>query len=640
MRRFILLFLLVLVGSLHAYAQEMRILRTPEERFANLPGYAFAPHYVEVERGLRMHYVDEGARDAAPVLLLHGQPSWSYLYRKMIPVLVKAGQRVIAPDLIGYGRSDKPAATSDYSYAKHVAWLTTLVEKLELNHTTMVVHDWGGLLGLRVLTAQPQRFARLVVLNTSLNTGGEWETFTPQYRTGYENWRNYLLTTKNLKFAPVIQRQSATQLTPEIAAAYDAPYPDDSFTQGARMMTSLIPVKPDMPGVAENLKAEAALKQWKKPVLLAFSEDSERVHPGQHKRFRELFPQDAIWRDVTVVGTKHFLQEDKGEELAALVNEFINVTRATQAKQTSKVAEGQLPVETVDELILKDQKRNKELLLKIYFPKTGDNHPVIVFSHGAGASKDNYEPVGRFWASHGYVVIHPTHADSIALRRKQGETTDVRELLRVVTSDPQAWANRPRDVSFVLDSLSEIERRAPQLKGKLNHKIIGVGGHSFGAYTTQLIGGATVDLPQQPTGQSFADKRAQALVVLSGQGRNQQGLTETSWQNVKLPLLNVTGSLDRGAGGQGAEWKQEPYNFSPPGDKYQLFLEGAEHGLGGISGARQAAARENPEQLAAIKTVTLAFWNAYLKQDKASRAFLQSEQPREPNPALIKWSRK
>jgi pimeloyl-ACP methyl ester carboxylesterase len=626
------------------FAQDARILRTPDHRFKDLPGYPFAPHFVEVERGLRMHYVDEGPRpgnkQVETVLLLHGQPSWSYLYRKMIPVLVKAGHRVIAPDLIGYGRSDKPAAASDYSYAKHVAWLTTLIERLQLQHTTMVVHDWGGLLGFRVITNQPQRFARLVVLNTSLNTGGEWETMTPQYRTGYENWRNYLLTARDLKFAPVIERQTATQLTPEVAAAYDAPYPDDSFTQGARIMTSLIPVKPDMPGAAENLKAEAALRQWTKPVLLAFSEDSERVHPGQHKRFSELFPKEAIWRDVTVAGAKHFLQEDKGEELAALINEFIAATQARQISNLDDGGNGQLPVGTIDELILKDEARQKELPLKIYFPQTGGNYPVIVFSHGAGASKDNYEPLGRFWASHGYVVIHPTHADSIALRRRQGEQADLREALRTVTSSPQAWTDRPRDVSFVLDSLSEIERRAPQLKGKLNHKIIGVGGHSFGAYTTQLIGGVTVDLPNQPKGQSFADKRALALIVLSGQGRNQQGLTETSWQNLKLPMLNVTGSLDRGAGGQGADWKQEPYNFSPPGDKYQLFLEGADHGLGGISGARLGAARENPEQLAAIKTVTLAFWNAYLKQDAAARSFLQSDQPQRMNPGIVKWSRK
>lgn len=320
--KFLIACVFVFAFVVSAFAQT-KILRTPDERFANLPEYNFKPHYVEVAKGLRMHYVDEGDKKAKnTVVLLHGQPSWSYLYRKMIPVLAKEN-RVVAPDMIGYGRSDKFAQPSDYSYARHIEWMTEFFKKMKLKNATLVVHDWGGLIGLRILAARPEWFSRLVVLNTSLNVGTDYEKLTDRYKEGLKRWEDYLATAKDIKFGPAVQSNVLRKFTPEELAAYDAPFPDDSYTQGARVMTSFIPLKPDRAGVAENIAAEKILREWKKPVFIAFSEDSDRVHPGQHQRFRELFKNAPMWADVSVPGSKHFLQEDKGAEIAAWINDFV-----------------------------------------------------------------------------------------------------------------------------------------------------------------------------------------------------------------------------------------------------------------------------------------------------------------------------
>ena len=307
--------------------EQIRILRTPDQQFGSLPGYSFEPHYLEVERNLRMHYIDEGPRDAAPLLLLHGQPTWSYLYRKMVPVLAKAGHRVIAPDLMGFGKSDKPSSVKDYTYARHVAWIAALIKEIDLREITLVVHDWGGLIGHRVLveSQQPERFRRLVVLNTSLPVGDYYERATPEFIKAGERWRNRLLTQKNLKFAPVIKLLTTTQLPLEVLAAYDAPFPDDSYKVGPRVLTSLIPRSSDDPGAQENIRVKEALSRFRKPVLIAFTDD-DSSHPGQHKLFSKLFPKNVVWRDVSVTDAKHLLQEDKGEEVAALINEFIKAT--------------------------------------------------------------------------------------------------------------------------------------------------------------------------------------------------------------------------------------------------------------------------------------------------------------------------
>ncbi|MFN0119744.1 MAG: alpha/beta hydrolase family protein [Blastocatellia bacterium] len=304
---------------------------------------------------------------------------------------------------------------------------------------------------------------------------------------------------------------------------------------------------------------------------------------------------------------------------------------AEVAAQTNKFAHEQSPVETVDELILKDQKRNKELPLKIYFPQTGVNYPVIVYSHGAGGSKDNYGPLGSDWASHGYVVIHTTHEDSIALQRAAGKVTaadaqGLQQMLLRMAGEPQAWESRARDVALVMDSLKEIEQRAPRLKGKLDRTRIGVGGHSFGAYTSQLLGGATIEIGGQT--RSFLDPRPQAFLLLSPQGSGQQGLTKKSWEKFTRPLLVATGSNDRGATGQTPAQKAEAFTLSPAGDKYLVFLEGAYHNLGGISGAQGGGLRlgpESAEQVSYLRTASLAFWNAYLKQDKQAKSWLQSD---------------
>lgn len=300
---------------------QMKILQTPDERFANLPDYNFKPNYVEVAKGLRMHYVDEGKKDAPVIVLLHGQPSWSYLYRKMIPVLAKEN-RVIAPDMVGFGRSDKLGAREDYTYARHVEWMTAFFEKMKFKKVTLVVHDWGGLIGLRVLANHPDWFSKLVVLNTSFNIGEDYAGFTDRYKEGLKRWEDYLATAKDIKFAGAVQANVLRQLSPAELAAYDAPFGDDALSQGAREMTFLIPLKPDRPGIAENIAAEKILREWKKPVFIAFSEDSERVHPKQLGRFRDIFARSQMWAEVSVPGSKHFLQEDKGAELAVLINAF------------------------------------------------------------------------------------------------------------------------------------------------------------------------------------------------------------------------------------------------------------------------------------------------------------------------------
>ncbi len=303
-------------------AQQGKILRTPDERFANLSDYKFKPHYIEIEKGLRMHYVDEGKKDAPTVVLLHGQPSWSYLYRKMIPILAK-DNHVIAPDMIGFGRSDKFASRSDYTYAQHVEWMTKFFEKMKFKNVTLVVHDWGGLIGLRVLADHPEWFSKLVVLNTSFNIGEDYADFTDRYKEGLARWENTLATTKDIKLGPAVQANVLRQLTQAELDAYDAPYGDDALTQGAREMTFLIPLKPGRPGIAENIAAEKILRKWRKPVFICFSEDSERVHPKQLERFKDIFADSSIWAVASVPGTKHFLQEDKGPEVARMIDDFI-----------------------------------------------------------------------------------------------------------------------------------------------------------------------------------------------------------------------------------------------------------------------------------------------------------------------------
>jgi haloalkane dehalogenase len=291
------------------------ILRTPDERFANLPGYTFAPHYADVA-GLRMHYLDEGPRDGQPVLLLHGEPSWCYLYRKMIPILTAAGLRAVAPDLVGFGRSDKPASQDDYTYQAHVDWTWSLVDQLGLDGMTLVGQDWGGLIGLRLVGEHPDRFARVVAANTYLPTGDNppGEAFL--------RWQTFSQTAPSLPVGNIVRGGCRTELPPEVIAAYDAPFPDDSYKAGARRFPMLVPTRPDDPASEPNRKAWETLRRWEKPFLCAFS-DEDPITRGADKPFQQLVPGTKGMPHTTITGGGHFLQEDKGEELARVVVDFV-----------------------------------------------------------------------------------------------------------------------------------------------------------------------------------------------------------------------------------------------------------------------------------------------------------------------------
>ncbi len=298
----------------------MDVLRTPDERLSNLPGYPFAPRYVEI-RGLRMHYVDEGPPDREPVLLLHGEPSWSYLYRKMIPALVDAGLRAVAPDFFGFGRSDKPASRDDYSYHFHVDSLWEFIQALDLRGITLVGQDWGGLIGLRVAAEHPERFARIVAANTFLPTGDRppGEAFL--------RWQRFSQEAPELPIGFIVSRGCVSELPPEVVAAYDAPFPDERYKAGARAFPMLVPTRPDDPASEANRRAWAVLERWEKPFLTAFS-DSDPITRGADAIFRARVPGARGQPHATIEGAGHFLQEDKGEELAQVIVDFVRANPA------------------------------------------------------------------------------------------------------------------------------------------------------------------------------------------------------------------------------------------------------------------------------------------------------------------------
>jgi haloalkane dehalogenase len=291
----------------------MQILRTPDDRFANLPDWPFAPQYLDVpdiEGTLRMAYVDEGPRDGSPILLLHGEPSWSYLYRKIIPPLVAAGHRVLAPDLIGFGRSDKPGARTDYSYERHVGWLSAWFAALGLTGVTLFCQDWGGLLGLRLVAASPDRFAAVCAANTMLPTGtGMTE--------GFRNWLHLSQTIPQMPIGVLLDTGSVRQLSAAEIAAYDAPFPDESYKEGARQFPVLVPVTPEHASVPENIEAWTALETFDKPFLTAFS-DNDPVTKGGDAILQARIPGTRGQPHVTLHGG-HFLQEDSPAEIAQLL---------------------------------------------------------------------------------------------------------------------------------------------------------------------------------------------------------------------------------------------------------------------------------------------------------------------------------
>jgi haloalkane dehalogenase len=301
----------------------MQYLRTPDDCFAALEGYDFAPNYLDVddtEGGLlRVHYLDEGPKNAAPILCMHGEPTWSYLYRRMIPVFTAAGHRVIAPDQVGFGRSDKPVERSDYTYARHVRWMGDVVRQLDLKAITLVCQDWGGLIGLRLWAEMPERFARIVVANTALPTGDE------PMGPAFAAWRAYSQQVEVFNAGRIVHGGTARKISDAAVAAYNAPYPDASYQAGARQFPMLVPDSPDNPESEANRAAWKVLEQSATPLLTAFGSD-DRVMAGLDRVFQERVPGATGQPHRLLPEAGHFLQEDCGVELAEIVNEFIAAT--------------------------------------------------------------------------------------------------------------------------------------------------------------------------------------------------------------------------------------------------------------------------------------------------------------------------
>jgi len=305
----------------------MEVLRTPDERFIDLADYPFAPHYLTVTDAdgtdLRIHYIDEGPRDAAPILLMHGEPSWSYLYRKFVPDLVARGHRVIAPDLIGFGKSDKPAARTDYTYERHVTWMSAWLTALDLTAITLFCQDWGGLIGLRLVAAFPDRFARLVVSNTGLPVGtGSSE--------GFDAWLAFSQNVPQFPVGFIVNGGTTRDLTAAEIAAYDAPFPDESYKEGARQFPVLVPITPDHASVAENRAAWAVLERVERPVLTAFG-DKDAVTKGGERAFIDRVPGAHGQPHRIIAGGGHFIQEDAPAELCALIDDLIRADAGVAA---------------------------------------------------------------------------------------------------------------------------------------------------------------------------------------------------------------------------------------------------------------------------------------------------------------------
>jgi haloalkane dehalogenase len=293
----------------------MKTLRAPDACFENLPGYDFDPNFVELD-GLRMHYVDAGARDGDPVLLLHGEPSWSYLYRHMIPPLAQAGFRVIAPDLIGFGKSDKPTRKSDYSYASHVGWVQRFLELLDLDGINLFCQDWGSLIGLRVAAENEHRFARIALGNGGLPTGDQ------TMPDAFMKWRAFALHSPYFPIGKIIQRGTTTDLREDVVAAYDAPFPSRKYKAGARKFPALVPITPDDPASEANRRAWAKFGEWEKPFLTCFS-DKDPITRSGDRVWQKHVPGAKGQPHTTIEDAGHFLQEDKGPELAELLISFI-----------------------------------------------------------------------------------------------------------------------------------------------------------------------------------------------------------------------------------------------------------------------------------------------------------------------------
>ena len=295
-------------------AGPVRVLRTPDERFADLPDFPYAPWYVTIAGGLRMAYVEAGPADGEPVLLLHGEPTWSYLYRKVIATIAAAGIRVVAPDLVGFGRSDKPAEAADHTYARHVEWVRSFAfDALDLRAVTVVGHDWGGLIGLRLAAEHDQRIAAIVATNTGLPTGDQ------EMPEVWLRFREAVRAAPVLDIARMVRAGCRTPVAPEVLAAYEAPFPDESYKAAPRAMPSLVPTRPDDPASAANRAAWQRLGAWDKPFLVAYS-DSDPITSPMAPVLRRVVPGAE---SVTIPGAGHFVQEDAGATLGTAIVDFV-----------------------------------------------------------------------------------------------------------------------------------------------------------------------------------------------------------------------------------------------------------------------------------------------------------------------------
>jgi len=293
----------------------MTVLRTPESRFERLPDYPFTPNYVEVD-GMRVHYVAEGPEDGPRVLLLHGEPSWSYLYRHMIPPLAAAGLRVIAPDLIGFGKSDKPTRLADYSYEGHVRWMAAFVDALQLERINLFCQDWGSLIGLRLAAEHPDRFERIALGNGGLPTGDE------TMPRAFMIWRAFARFSPWFPIGRILDKGTVTELPPAVIAAYDAPFPSARYKAGTRAFPGLVPITPDNPASEANRAAWRVFSRWEKPFLTCFS-NRDPITRGGERKWQETVPGAREQPHVKIRNAGHFLQEDKGPELAELLIRFV-----------------------------------------------------------------------------------------------------------------------------------------------------------------------------------------------------------------------------------------------------------------------------------------------------------------------------
>ncbi len=293
----------------------MDVLQTPESRFANLSGYPFAPHYADVcaddTPALRMHYVDEGPSDGPPIVLLHGEPTWSYLYRTMIPPLVEGGHRVLAPDLIGFGRSDKPTRIDDYTYLRHMQWVSSWFDALNLNDVTIFVQDWGSLIGLRLAAERPELVGRIVVANGGLPAGQAPPNFA------FRAWRAFARHTPVFPAGRIVSFGTVTKVGAEVRAGYDAPFPDKRFQAGARAFPALVPTSPDDPAAPANRAAWEALGRWDKPLLCVFGARDPIL--GKYDRILIDHVPGAAGQPHDRINGSHFVQEDCGPVLAAKI---------------------------------------------------------------------------------------------------------------------------------------------------------------------------------------------------------------------------------------------------------------------------------------------------------------------------------